>query len=729
MPSAYKKKRNTQRKYKKKTNRTKKQYAGKFIDETASGVLGNLGVLAVPVVAVGAAIAVPVLGVLAATAAKNMILNKFNKWGYDQQIGIMINHVLEDIRDIFIEHKHDSTEAANVAYTLNIVSIRKYRYEKSLTKKPDPTGIPDHLKSDNHLQCLMNNQQTNPLYKFKPGPLVTLLRQTYSEKKFEYDTSPNSAYTLLENRKLLIKLLLKMIFGDMREYEAHLNPFAIKGNSAIGALGNLATTPLSYISRKTLRTANALRFSDKVVYKKLIDQLYTILNVKIQETKGKLTLVDKDTNLSPATFCSQNYFKKYAEMPINKVKDKDKLEDKLEDKDKLEEKDKLYMVYTGEVAKDLALYEILTVTDDEIDYLQNTNIGDKAIITFEDLFEKYNTKMKKLKEKKLDEINYKKYYDIMKKVLIKEGSIDSSRLHHDVYKLVQKDKETFTILFGEPIENTKQNILNVFGFFFYEPPPSEPIPVWEKKDNNPLEEYTLTNKLIEAEGDDYWTWSPIVGYKKKHCYGQTAKYTYIESQQKKGEGICIDETATKDGYENKQEEEEKKYTEEYTDTDKNTGTENRPAEKIKSTGTENKPTEENNIGLENENRDKNRRKKSGETLYQTQTNFRRKKKIEFSEKVQNVINSLQKKIDKMKTIPLCNNCEQTFKGIRKMSIKEIREYINTPIIDKEGKKYKPCLCKEHIQEFMEKIKEEKNKKGGTHKKIRKTRKRKTRKIV
>ena len=295
MPSAYKKKRNTQRKYKKKTNRTKKQHAGEFMD-TGRGLFDNFKFIGVPLLAVAATVAVPVLGVAAANAAKNAVINNISKWGYEQITSKMINNVLTEIKEIF--------EDGN--YVNNVEKIRQYQKSKDNRNK-----IPEDIASNTHYQCLEKNQKKT-IDRLNVGPLVTVLRQTYSGREFKYDKDPDSPYALFDTRKKLIKFILKMIFGDLQEYDAHINPFAIKANSVVGAVGNLATTPLSCIGKKTIQTANS-RVSDKKVYQKLIDQLYSLLGVKLSGDKTKLEPESKEGNESNA--CKINYFAKYDKKP------------------------------------------------------------------------------------------------------------------------------------------------------------------------------------------------------------------------------------------------------------------------------------------------------------------------------------------------------------------------------------------------------------------------------
>ena len=701
MPSAYKKKRNTQRKYKKKTNRTKKQTAGlgeQSSDEFVSGMFGTFGIVAIPVVAavgtVAVAVAVPLLGIAAAGIAKNAILNKLSKWSYEQRTSIMINNVLTEIKEIF--------EDGN--YVNNVEKIRRNK-----------TIIPEDIKSNTHYQCLAKNQKKT-IDRLNVGPLVTLLRQTYSEKEFSYDKDPDSPYMLFETRKKLIKFILKMIFGDLQEYDAHINPFAIKANSVVGSVGKLATTPLSFIGRKTLRAANAVRFSDKQVYLKLIAQLYDLLGVKLNADNTKLEPKEGESNA-----CRINYFEKYDKKPINIENPSNESQ---------------YMIYTEDLEKDLVLYELLNTTTKEIKYFKNSDTT-KPIITFKDLWQRYETKMNLLenvrfekynaksetkltideyqkidKKQRLSEDDYKKNYDKMFKYLVNntnnEHKIDCDRIASNIFKLVNNNP-IFEVLYGENIPKylnysnekspNEQAFLNIFNFFFYDPPPPPAdLPVFKKDKENPDKYIPAIDKknnpkTIKAEGNNYWTWSPEYGYQINNCFGQK-EYIFIDSHK-----VCIERIEDNDTDDNA----------DTSETRENPQKDDKDNGEIRNTETVGENKEQSQVPFKHTRR---------ETEYEAQTNYRRKKKIDFSNKVSNVIAALKKKIGKMKNTPLCNDCNQTFASIKKMTIADIRAYL---------KAKKPCLCKGHIKEFLDKIIQEKNKKGGTNKKIRKTRKRKTRK--
>jgi len=663
MPSAYKKKRNTQRKYTKKTKRTKKQYAGDILD-SGRGVIDNFKI---PFLVVAATVAVPVLGAVAANAAKNAVINKISNWGYDQITSKMINNVLTEIKEIFEDGNY-------------VVNVEKIRRNKNI--------IPEDIASNTHYQCLAPNQKKT-IDRLNVGPLVTVLRQTYSGREFKYDNDPNSPYALFDTRKKLIKFILKMIFGDIQEYDAHINPFAIKANSVVGSIGKLATTPLSFIGRKSIQTANS-RISDIQVYKKLIEQLYDLLGVKLNTDETKL--VPKEGEVKPNA-CKINYFAKYDKKAINTENPGNESQ---------------YMIYKGEPDKDIFLYEILNATKEEIKYFKNSDTI-KPIITFKDLWERYKTKTKNENKKQiLSEDDYQKNYDKMFKYLVNNvnnsNKIESDSIVSDIFRLVY-NKPIFENLYGENIpkylnrsneKSPNENaFLNIFNFFFYNPPPppEEDVPVFKKDKDNPDKYIPATDKngtpktIKRAEGNNYWSWSPEYGYKINNCFGQKEKYTFIDSHK-----VCIERI-------------------EDNDTDDNVNTSETSENPQKDDNGEIRKTE--TVG---ENKEqvpvKNTRINSKETLFQTQRNFRRKKKIEFSEKVTNVIAALKRKIGKMKKTPLCDDCSKTFDSINKMTIADIRAYL---------KEKKPCLCKNHIAEFMDKIieeKKEKNKKGGTQKRRR-----------
>ena len=684
MPSAYKKKRNTQRKYKKKTNRTKKQYAGEFMD-TGRGVFDNFKFIGIPLLAVAATVAVPFLGVAAANAAKNAVIHKISKFGYEQITSKMINNVLTEIKEIF--------EDGN--YANNVEKIRQYQKSKANRDK-----IPEDIASNTHYQCLAKNQKKT-IDRLNVGPLVTVLRQTYSGREFKYDKDPDSPYTLFDTRKKLIKFILKMIFGDLKEYDAHINRFAIKDNSVIGSVGSLATTPLSLIGKKTMQTANS-RISDKQVYDKLIDELYGLLGVKLvkDNENNPLELVpieENESNPNPNP-CKINYFAKYDKKPINTENTENKSQ---------------YMMYTGEPDKDLILYEILNATKEEIKYFKNSDTT-KPIITFQDLWQRYETKMNKLDKKlRSSKDDYQKNYDTMFKYLVNNNhTIDCNQVASNIFQLVY-NKPIFEILYGENIpkyinDSNRKAFLNIFNFFFYDPPPlpEEDLPVYKKDKENRDKYIPATDKngnpktIKRAEENNYWTWSPEYGYQINNCFGQKDKYIFIDSHK-----VCIERIEDNDTDDNADTSE----TRENPQKDDNDG--------VRNTETVGENPEQAPVG---ENKKQPPIMTRRETVYQTQTNYRRKKKIDFSNKVSNVIAALKRKIDKMKKTPLCDDCNQTFKSINKMTIADIRAYM---------KENKPCLCKGHIKEFMEKIIEEKKgKKGGT--KSNKTKKiRKTRKIV
>jgi len=675
MPSAYKKKRNTQRKYKKKTNRTKKQYAGEFMD-TGRGVFDNFKFIGIPLLAVAATVAVPFLGVAAANAAKNAVIHKISKFGYEQITSKMINNVLTEIKEIF--------EDGN--YANNVEKIRQYQKSKANRDK-----IPEDIASNTHYQCLAKNQKKT-IDRLNVGPLVTVLRQTYSGREFKYDKDPDSPYTLFDTRKKLIKFILKMIFGDLKEYDAHINRFAIKDNSVIGSVGSLATTPLSLIGKKTMQTANS-RISDKQVYDKLIDELYGLLGVKlVKDNKNnplELVPIEDESNPNPNP-CKINYFAKYDKKPINTENTENKSQ---------------YMMYTGEPDKDLILYEILNATKEEIKYFKNSDTT-KPIITFQDLWQRYETKMNKLDKKlRSSKDDYQKNYDTMFKYLVNNTNnkhkIDSNQIASNIFQIVYNNP-IFEILYGESIpkylnDSNRKAFLNIFNFFFYDPPPppEEDLPVFKKDTNNPDNYipaiYTNgTPKTIKrSEENNYWTWSPDFGYQINNCFGQKDKYIFIDSHK-----VCVERI-------------------EDNDTDDNADT----------SETRGNPQKDDTDGVltVGENPEQAPIMTRRETAYEAQTNYRRKKKIDFSNKVTNVIEALKRKIDKMKKTPLCNDCSKTFDSIEIKNIADIRAYL---------KEKKPCLCKDHIKQFLDKILEEKKakgKKGGTNKKIRKTRKRNTRK--
>lgn len=86
---------------------------------------------------------------------------------------------------------------------------------------------------------------------------------------------------------------------------------------------------------------------------------------------------------------------------------------------------------------------------------------------------------------------------------------------------------------------------------------------------------------------------------------------------------------------------------------------------------------------------------------------KKNKNTKFLENVTNVIKDLRNKIETSKKTPLCDNCGAFLKN-GQQTIAQMRELLR-------DKKNKPCLCKNHIQEYLKELLQEKNekKKGGT----------------
>lgn len=267
------------------------------------------------------------------------------------------------------------------------------------------------------------------------------------------------------------------------------------------------------------------------------------------------------------------------------------------------------------------------------------------------------------------EENYKTFIDVLNKTFKDRYITNNQKLDTNTIEKSMKDlltepkgisseefKKVLSILYGSEI-TTQVNYQDLFNFFFYPPPTDDhEIDIYTKDTE------TNEDKVSETIKSNIWEWTPSDGYKYSNC-GDNTKYTYFDY-------TCISEK------------DYKLFELSYQ-----------------------KKLEENN----QKNLKKNRYR---EPVYQTQTKNRLKKKIEFTDKVANVIAELQNKIGKMKNTPLCDDCNQKFEKIGKMTIDDIRAYL---------KEKKPCLCKNHITEFMEKIiqeKKAKGKKGGTQKRRR-----------
>ena len=570
--------------------------------------------LIMPVIAVGivgaVAIGIPALGAVGANEAKKYIVDKLSKLTYSQASGIMINNLLQDMHDIFTE--------TDVKYD-------------EFVKNPSET-------KDSYQKCLQPNQK-KIIDRSNVGPLVTALRQAYTSKKFKKDEDENSPYQITERRNKLIKNILKMIFGDSKEYDAHINRFSIKSDSILAKTAKIATQPFSGIAQASMKLKNSALLSDVNIYASLVD----IFN--------KLLKVTPD--------CNDSFTKIYKKKPVNQPEDANKPIKVME--------------YSGKIDNDIAFYTSLNLTEEEIEELKQGNNPENnsthkkdGIITFENLWQNYETKMDNLKKRKIEKTEYEGYYKEFVKY-IKNASkkeFDYRDFQEFFHRLIgmNADKQAyrqnvFNQLYGETIQE-KSNLKDLFSFFF--PPPNSPdpnIPIFKEENEN----YTDTGEKIKIDENAIknWNWK-IEGYTYKPCNGETDKYNYNKEQDK-----CTINPFKQD------------IDSSYTDFSN-----------------------------------------KYENPYKTQNRFRTEKKIEFSNKVTKVIAALQNKIGKMKNTSLCNDCSQAFKDIGKMTIDDIRAYL---------KEKKPCLCKNHITEFMDKIIQEKNKKGGTNKKIRKTRKRKTRK--
>ena len=304
--------------------------------------------LIMPVIAVGivgaVAIGIPALGAVGANEAKKYIVDKLSKLTYSQASGIMINNLLQDMHDIFTE--------TDVKYD-------KFVKNQSETK-------------DSYQKCLKPNQK-KIIDRSNVGPLVTALRQAYTSKKFKKDEDENSPYQITERRNKLIKNILKMIFGDSKEYDAHINRFSIKSDSILAKTAKIATQPFSGIAQASMKLKNSALLSDVNIYASLVD----IFN--------KLLEVTQD--------CNDSFTKIYKKKPVNQPEDANKPIQ--------------VMKYSGKIDNDIALYTSLNLTEEEIEELkqgnnpENTSTHKKdGIITFDNLWKNYETKMDNLKKRK-----------------------------------------------------------------------------------------------------------------------------------------------------------------------------------------------------------------------------------------------------------------------------------------------------------------------------------------
>ena len=602
--------------------------------------------LIIPVIAVAAAVGITALGAVGANEAKKFLVDKLSKLTYSQASGTMINNILQDMCNIFTETRD--------------------KYDEFAEKQPKQEDL------DSYQQCLIPNQR-KIIDRTNVGPLVTVLRQAYTSKKFKYDEDENSPYQITERRNRLIKRILKMIFGDSKEYDAHINRFSIKSDSLLAKTAKIATQPFSGIAQASMKLKNSALLSDVNIYASLV----TIFNKLLEDTGA----------------CNDSFIKIYTKKPVNKSKDPTNPEDIK------------VMKYTGKIDDDITLYNALDLTEDELEELnqgnnpenntpeqsKSTTNKNNGIITFEDLWQKYETKMDNLKKRKIEKVEYQGYYKEFVKYIKKspKKEFDYRNFQDFFHRLIGLKKEkqetlemlidsnknkqdyrqnVFNQLYGETIRE-KSNIKDLFLFFFPQPNLPDPnIPIY--KEENGI--YIDTGNKVEINDIKNWTWK-IDGYIYRPCNGETNKYNYIKEENK-----CIENpfkrNTTSDDY-------------------------------------------------------------SFHNIYQTKSKYRTTKKMDFSNKVTNVIAALKQKIEKLGTTPLCNDCNQkldTF--LKKQNIKDKDGKEITIITTNTIRKYikenpKTCLCKEHIEEFMEKIKEEKNKKGGTNKKIQNSRKRKTRKIV
>jgi DNA anti-recombination protein RmuC len=172
----------------------------------------------------------------------------------------------------------------------------------------------------------------------------------------------------------------------------------------------------------------------------------------------------------------------------------------------------------------------------------------------------------------------------------------------------------------------------------------------------------ITDKIIKPNENRFWEWTPKNGYEIKKCNG-ASRVIYDEAANK-----CLAE-----------EEEESK------------------EEESKEQSKEEKEQQKEEESKEKEEAQKKGKEKKKETAYQDMKNNRTRKQTEFKENVAKIIESLKNKIDKMGDKALCKPCDnfvdtelEKGKGTKIQTITDIRTYIRKH----------PCLCKNHIAEYV-----------------------------
>jgi len=330
-----------------------------------------------------------------------------------------------------------------------------------------------------------------------------------------------------------------------------------------------------------------------------------------------------------------------------------------------------------------------------------------AIITYEDLLEKrFPDPEKRFQEFTEEEFKtaYKEFVKSLKKITF----IDNGNPKYDIHTTIQdkladvdsssdsytsEKTEIFKMLSGSAPTRNDGNEINQFLRVFYPPPDAPVIPIYKNTGTKKDPKFEPTGETIPSPYENshydtedrkkasatYWRWSPVAGYTIKPCNGVKDKLGENDFYSWiPSEKKCVLDEVTKGRF----------------------WGENRNASK--------------------------------ESLFQTQKKNRENKKNNFKQNAKKVVEALRKKIEKSKKIELCDTCGEFIEN-NKPTISEIREFL-------QNKGSKPCVCKNHIQEYLKDLLKEKQKKkkGGTKKrktkKLLKTRKqntknRKTRKIV